>query len=179
MYLRKKLISGRITSFFVSYSLIFNNLLYASLPIVVSDNNKETKVYYNPEEDEETIVIDIANTINDDDNPIHRYDEETGEDKELKISINSFKSFNIENKKIIINNSNKRTKSKLLKNKEIETNSNYNDNNSIADTIIFFLENEVDSNNTNANTNANILSYSSFEVLGSVNNFIFLGSNNT
>lgn len=38
---------NRITLFFISYSLTFNNLLYAS------SSNKETRVYYNPKEDKE------------------------------------------------------------------------------------------------------------------------------
>lgn len=53
MRLKKKSILKRAISFFISYSLIFNNLLYASLPIAASGNNKEAKVYNLEKEDEE------------------------------------------------------------------------------------------------------------------------------
>ena len=138
----------KLISFLISYSLIFNNILYAS-SIVLLDVNKDTKVYDINEED--TTIIDIARPS----------------DTLKKISLNLFKIFNTEKRKILINNSKVKIKSRLT-NKEIEANQNYKNEEDISDIIIFFTPSEP--------KGSNLSSY--FEILGNNKvDFIFSDPN--
>lgn len=138
----------KLISFLISYSLIFNNILYAS-SIVLLDVNKDTKIYDINEED--TTIIDIARPS----------------DTLKKISLNLFKIFNTEKRKILINNSKVKIKSRLT-NKEIEANQNYKNDEDISDIIIFFTPSEP--------KGSNLSSY--FEILGNNKvDFIFSDPN--
>ena len=138
----------KLISFLISYSLIFNNILYAS-SIVLLDVNKDTKIYDINEED--TTVIDIARPS----------------DTLKKISLNLFKIFNTEKRKILINNSKVKIKSRLT-NKEIEANQNYKNDEDISDIVIFFTPSEP--------KGSNLSSY--FEILGNNKvDFIFSDPN--